>query len=292
MRRYLKIFNKRPVSRFALLLLTVWMLGCTQTGNSGSGEVLVRVYDKYLYASDLEGVIPAGTSARDSLTIVRTFIQNWVDRELIVKKAEENLPDELKDYSDRIEEYKNSLIIYEYEKMLVRQELDTNISLEALQEYYQRHKHNFVLKKDIMNIQYLVLHIDSPAITKFRQYIRSEVPEEKDSLALYSSKYAESFNLLDEFWLDMEEVADVLPVETYSFRDFNANQRYLEVRDSVYIYMIFVQDYKPADSIPPMQFLIYEIERIILNKRKNDLIKNMRQTVLQDAIEHNQVEIY
>ncbi|MCK5337637.1 MAG: hypothetical protein KAJ50_02455, partial [Bacteroidales bacterium] len=91
---------------------------------------------------------------------------------------------------------------------------------------------------------------------------------------------------------DMEEVAEVLPVESYSFRDFNANQRYLEVRDSVYIYMISVQDYKPADSVPPMQFLEDEIKRIILNKRKNDLIKNMRQTVLQDAIEHNQVEIY
>ena len=292
MRRYLKIFNKQAFYRFALLLLTVWIVACTQTGNSGSGEVLVRVYDKYLYASDLKGVIPPGTSARDSLTTVRTFIQNWVDRELIVKKAEENLPDELKDYSDRIEEYKNSLIIYEYEKMLVRQELDTNISLEALQEYYQRHKRNFVLKEDILNIQYLVLHVDSPEITKFRQYIRSEVPEEKDSLALYSSKYAESFNLLDEFWLDMEEVADILPLETYSFRDFNANRRYVEVRDSVYIYMIFVQDYKPADSVPPMQFLEEDIKRIILNKRKNDLIKNMRQTVLQDAIEHNQVEIY
>jgi hypothetical protein len=292
MRRYSKIFNKRIISRFAFLVLTVWIMACTPSGNSGSGDVLVRVYDKYLYASDLEGIIPAGTSTRDSLTVVRTFVRNWVDRQLIVKKARENLPEDLKDFSDRIEQYRNSLIIFEYEKMLVRQELDTNISLEAIQEYYQRNKGNFILKDDIMNLQYLVLHTDSPAISKFRQYIKSEVSEEKDSLALYSSKYAESFNLMEEFWLDMEEVSDILPLESYSFMQFNANHRYLELRDSVYIYMIYVRDYKPADSVPPMQFVEDKIQKIILNRRKNDLIKNMRQTVLQDAIEHNQVEIY
>lgn len=288
----MKIFNKRIVSHFAFLVLTVWIIACTPTGNSGSGDVLVRVYDKYLYASDLEGIIPPGASTRDSLTVVRTFVRNWVDRELIVKKARENLPEDLKDFSDRIEQYRNSLIIFEYEKMLVRQELDTNISFEAMQEYYQWNKRNFILKEDIMNLQYLMLHADSPAISKFRQFIKSDVPEEKDSLALYSSKYAESFNIMEELWLDMEEVSDILPLESYSFSQFKANRRYLELRDSVYIYMIYVRDYKPADSVSPMQFVENEIQKIILNRRKNDLIKNMRQTVLQDAIEHNQVEIY
>jgi hypothetical protein len=56
--------------------------------------------------------------------------------------------------------------------------------------------------------------------------------------------------------------------------------------------MIFVRDYKPADSMPPVQFIESDIKNIILNKRKKDLIKNMRQSVLQDAIEHNQVEIF
>ena len=284
--------SNQRLNLLAFLGLTVWMMACTPTGNSGSGDVLVRVYDKYLYASDLEGVIPPGASARDSLTAVRTFIQNWVDRELIVKKAEENLPQETQDFTDRIEDYRNSLIIFEYEKMLVKQDLDTNVSPEAINEYYERQKRNFVLKEDIIDLEYLILHTDSPAIRKFRQYIISEVAEEKDSLALYSSKYAVSFNLVEELWVDLDEAYDLLPIESYSYRDFISNRRYIELQDSVFIYMINVRDYKPADSIPPVQFVEKEIRKIILNKRKNDLIRNMRQTVLQDAIEHNQVEIF
>ncbi len=292
MKRCSKILINKNISGLAVLFMTVWMLACTPAGTSGSGEVLVRVYDKYLYASDLEGVIPQGASARDSLTAVRAFIQNWVDKELIVRKAEENLPEEYQDFSDRLEEYRNSLIIFEYEKMLVRQELDTNISMEAILDYYDRQKKNFKLREDILDLQYLVLHQDSPAIRKFRQYVRSEVPEEMDSLALYSSKYAVSFSIMDDHWLELDEMTEILPVESYDYRDFNANRRYLEVKDSVFIYMVYVRDYKPVDSVPPVQFVEEVIKKIILNKRKKDLIRNMRQTVLQDAIEHNQVEIF
>jgi hypothetical protein len=149
----LKVSNKIKNGLWAILILFGFGMACTPDGTSGSGEVLVRVYDKYLYASDLEGVIPPGASARDSLTAVRNFIQNWVDKELIVKKAEQNLPDELQDFSRRIEEYRNSLIIFEYEKMLVRQELDTNIAMDAILDYYERQKSNFALKEDILDLQ-------------------------------------------------------------------------------------------------------------------------------------------
>lgn len=281
----------RPVLA-GLLLAVLCLVACNPNVSTGSGEVLVRVYDRYLYTSDLEGVVPSGTSARDSLTMVRTFIQNWVDRELIVRKAVENLPEELQDFSRQIEEYRNSLIIFEYEKMLVRQELDTNISMPDVREYYEQHKRNFVLEEDILELRYLVLHEDSPAMNKFRQYIRSAEQAGKDSLALYASKYASEFSLLDDYWIKVEELSEVVPVETYSLQEFNMNRQFMEVKDSVFVYMIYINDFKPVDSISPVHFVVEDIRKGILNRRKNILVKNMRQSVLLDAIEHNQVEIY
>jgi len=287
----LKILSKLGTRLLAWALLPM-LLACTTTTPPGSGEVLVRVYDKYLYASDLEGIVPPGSSVRDSLTMVRTFIQNWVDKELIVKKAEENLHEDLKDFTLQLEDYRHSLIIFEYEKMLVRQELDTNISNEDVQQYYMKNRGNFALKEDIMSMQYLILHIDSPAIQKFRQYMRSEIPEEQDSLALYSSKYALAYNPMREEWINLREMTEIVPKEEYSYAEYMSDRRYFELRDSAFIYLIRFRDYKPVDSISPVQFVVPEIKKNILNKRKNELIRSMRQTVLQDAIEHNQVEIY
>jgi hypothetical protein len=159
-------------------------------------------------------------------------------------------------------------------------------------EYYEQHKNNFILKKDIVSMQYLVLHNDSPGIHKFRQYLRSDLPEEMDSLALYCSRYANAFNILEDYWIDLDDMNEIVPLETYTFTEFAANRRYFELQESPYIYMIYFRDYKPTDSIAPAQLVKAEIRKSIMNRRKNSLIKNMRQTVLQDAIEHNQVEIY
>lgn len=288
----MKIFSKRYRQWAVGLALIVLTAACTPVGNTGSGEVLVRVYDKYLYTSDLKGIIPSGLSVRDSLTMVRTFIQNWVDKELVVKKAEENLPHELKDFSDRIDSYRNSLIIYEYEKMLLKQELDTMINFDAVTNYYEQYKSNFVLKKDMLLINYLVLHADSPHMRDFRQFIQSDEPSDRDSLALYCSKYSSEFSLLEDAWLDMDDMLEIVPISEYTYNDYLANRRYFEVEDSIFTYMVRFLDYKPADSIAPVQAVEKEIKEIILNTRKKSLIKNMRQTVLQDAVENNQVEIY
>lgn len=292
MRKYWKIFNKHCRKCLLRLGLISLLVSCHPVGNAGSGDVLVRVYDKYLYASDLEGVVPSGLSVRDSLTMVRTFIQNWVDKELIIKKAEENLPDERKDFSDELSEYRNSLIIYEYEKMLVQQQLDTVVTLDAVLKYYLQYRNNFILTNDVLAMKYLMLHPDSPAVNKFRKYIQSDELSDMDSLALYSSKFARDFSLMDDRWLSVEDMKELVPVDDYNYELFRVGKRYFELSDQDFIYMIRFMDYKPVDSIAPVGVVEDEIREMILNKRKNSLIRNMQQTVLKDAIEHNQVEIF
>lgn len=292
MRKYWKIFNSRIRHYIHLSVFILLLASCDPVGNTGSGEVLVRVYDKYLYASDLEGVITPGLSVRDSLTMVRTFIQNWVDDELLIRKAEDNLPEELKDFSRELEDYRNSLIIFEYKKMLLQQQLDTNIGMEAIGAYYKEHLPGFVLKNDVVMMKYLMLHTDSPARGLLRDFLQSDEMDAKDSLALYCSKYASDFSLAEDWWLKNDELKDFIPDFEYSYDDFQANRRYFELNDSNFVYLIRFFDYRPVDSIAPVALVEKQIREMILNKRKNSLIKEMQQTVLQDAIANNQVEIF
>ncbi|HSG67781.1 MAG TPA: hypothetical protein VK994_03680 [Bacteroidales bacterium] len=273
-------------------LLFLLLIACKPAGNTGSGDVLVRVYDKYLYASDLKGLVPQGTSARDSLTMVRTFIQNWVDKELIVRKAEENLPEEKKDFTLKLEEYRNSLIIFEYEKMLVKQELDTVISQKEIREYYENNKGSFVLQDDILSMQYLVMPVDSPQVRILRQYMRTIDQHDKDSLVQNAGRYGATIDLMENKWISKDEMSDLIPLESYSYNDYLASRRFYELRDSDFVYLVNIRDYKPADSLSPLEVVNGKIRKIIINRRKTDLVKNMRQDVLQDAIEKNQVEIF
>jgi len=88
-------------------------------------KAIARVNDKYLYREDLKDVVPAGASATDSIEITAAYINNWVRQELLLKQAEDNLEESNRDFTNQIEQYRNSLIIYAYESELVKQKLDT-----------------------------------------------------------------------------------------------------------------------------------------------------------------------
>ena len=55
------------------------------------GRELARVYDNYLYESDIKGLILENTSKEDSAVLVQNFINNWVKTELMINQAERNV---------------------------------------------------------------------------------------------------------------------------------------------------------------------------------------------------------
>jgi hypothetical protein len=85
------------------------------------------VDDKYLYSSELKDVIPLNTTVKDSLILAKNYINNWVREKLILRQALLNLSEEQLDFEKQLDNYRNSLIIYQYKSLLVNQKLDTAI---------------------------------------------------------------------------------------------------------------------------------------------------------------------
>ena len=100
-------------------------------GHRQDEKPLARVYDKYLYPSDLADAIPVTASRRDSAKIASQFINNWVHENVLIKQAELNLSEEQLNFNEQLNSYKNSLVIYAYEQALINEKLDTSVSLIA-----------------------------------------------------------------------------------------------------------------------------------------------------------------
>jgi hypothetical protein len=85
-------------------LLFLTFNGCKEknTASDASERVIARVYDKYLYVSDIRNLVPKGASKNDSLTIIRSFVQNWIQQQAVLKRAEDNLDDESKNVDTKL----------------------------------------------------------------------------------------------------------------------------------------------------------------------------------------------
>lgn len=119
------------------LVAVLAMVSCQNNRNGSGDRVIATIYDKTLYQSDLQSVMYEGISANDSIVKAKAFIDNWIRRQLLIHQAESNIDKSELDFSRQIEDYRNSLIIYKYETLLIEQNLDTVVTDAEIAKYIE-----------------------------------------------------------------------------------------------------------------------------------------------------------
>jgi hypothetical protein len=276
----------------SILVLLIIITGCSAFFKKKTEHAVARVYNDYLYESDLKSVIPKGTLAKDSISLAKSYIDTWIHQRLVIHQAEQNLTSDQMDFTQQLENYKNSLIIYTYENELVRQKLDTLVTDENIEMYYDANQQNFQLKDNIVQLQYVKLPLKSTFVKQFRKLLNSDNPVDKTRLSQQCEQYASDYFLDDQNWLPFNDLLKQIPIKTYNQEEFLKNHRELEYQDSAYIYLVRFRDFKIKESVSPLSFEKEHIRNIILNKRKIDLTRKMREDIFEHAQKKNDFEIY
>lgn len=278
--------------RFSFVLLLPFALLLASCGGDDTAkDAVARVYDKYLYKSEVSRAVPYGLLPKDSAQIAQEYIDQWIRRNLVLKRAENNLTEEQKDVNQQIEDYRASLLIYAYERELVRQKLDTIVSETEIEAYYKSNPANFELKSNIIKLRYIKLPASSPNGDKAGKWFNSSAQADRNKLEQYCKMYAVNYLLDDANWLLFDDVLKEIPISDYSIEKFNRNQRNLDIKDKDYRYFVSVTGFLVKESSAPLSYEKTNIRNIILNKRKIKLIEQMQRDVYNDALNEKDFEI-
>lgn len=272
--------------------LLILLVSCIGGSNNRSENVLARVGNEYLNESDLEGIVPENTTVKDSIQVVKSYVNNWVSQRLFLQKALKNLREEDMKFQEQLEEYRNSLIIYTYESELVKQNLDTTITEAEIESYYNQNQANFQLKNNIVRVYYARFEEDFPQLRRFRNFFYSNAPAQRDSVEHYIENYSNLYFLNDETWILFSDVLRFVPIETYNQESFLENNLKVDFLKEGYVYFVCFSDFRIKDGVSPLSFERENIRKIILNKRRLTIINNMREEVFNAALEKNEFEIY
>ncbi len=274
-------------------MISFALVSCNTKATKDNNKVAIaRAGSSYLYADDIGNIVPKGTPSKDSLELLKKYIDNWIHESLVVQKAENNLTDEQKDVDKQLQDYRNSLITYAYEKELVRQKLDTLISIQDIEKYYAANQNDFQLKDNIIKVIYIKVNKKAPNQAKLKQLYKSDNPKDKEQLAGYCHQFAENFYLDENSWLLFDDLLKEIPIQTYNKELFLQNNRYVEVSDADNNYFLNIKGFKIRNSISPLSFEKENIKNIILNKRKLQLITKMKEDVYNEALNNKKTEIY
>jgi len=274
-----------------LLLLALIFTGCQDQNNSDK-KPIAKIHNKYLYLSDLKNVIPNDKSEEDSALIAKNYIDKWIKKQLLLEKAERNLPENRKDITKQIQDYRASLLIYRYQQELIDQKLDTVITTEEVENYYNENSSNFVLDKNLAKILYIKLSVNSPNLGNVRRWYRSNNEEDMDQLKDYCYQYADKFDDFDNQWINFDSFVRNLPLEFNRPERFFRNNSFIEEQEGAVLHFIRINDYKLRGTQAPMSYVRDKIESIILNKRKHQLLTRLENDIYNEALNHNEFVIY
>jgi hypothetical protein len=276
-----------------LFILSVSFLGaCNLFSGRKADERVARVNSKYLYISDLQGIVAPGTSAADSTVIIKRYIDNWIRQQVYLEEAEKNLTADQADFQRKVENYRSSLIIFSYENQYIKANLDTVITPELMAEYYEKHQDEFKLRDHIVQVKYVKLPLDAPEINSVRRLIRSDSEQDLVSLEEYCINNAASYFLDTNSWFVFSDILRDMPINPQNTESFLRNNSFLERRDDFYRYFLYIIDYRLEGSASPIVFQSDNIKAIILNHRKQKLINEFRNELFKNAASNGSFEIY
>jgi hypothetical protein len=268
----------------------IFAFACNNKADSDA--IIAQVGDKVLYLTELQDIIPDDSSPEDSLMLAEKYVKDWIVDQVVVKKAEENLSEEQKNFEELIENYRKTLLTYSYEQELVRQQLDTNVTNEEIEKYYNDNIQNFELRDYIVKVKFCAIASDSKDLKQLKKLFYSS--DSKDFLkweALCIEKQA-SYYIDEDNWMLWDDLVKKIPIDVFDVESFLTRNKSVEVDKNGNTHLIAFLDYQLSGSRSPLSFERERIKAMIINKRKLDLIAKMKEDLYQQAVSNNEVENY
>lgn len=291
--------NLKSYRTYSLLALCLLLSSCdlikrkTESETDNIRPSVARVGETYLYLDELIGIVPPGTPKADSITRMDAYVNSWVRKQLLIRQAGRQIDINKAEVERKLLDYRYSLIAYEFQTYYIKQNLDTVVANSEIEQYYNEHLDNFVLKQNIVRATFLKVPQSAPRTKKIKDLIFSTKEKDVEELKSYCLSFAASYHLSDSSWMEFDELVKGTPLVGIPDKvQFLKRTPYYETNDEAYLYFLKVDEYRISDNVSPLQFVRDDIVNVILNRRKVDLAKKLDEEVYSKAQENNEFELF
>lgn len=280
--------------RFLSILFCIFTLtSCDyiklQERDAPTSEIIAIVNTDKLFKEDLKDFLPRNISREDSLILVKSFIQDWAVKKLLLDAAANNNTQEsLKNINNLVQDYKESLLINNFKEALIKQQLDTIISDNEVEAYYLINNENFKLNEVLVKSRYL--YFDASIINKKEivKFFKSEEIEDAEELERQQLSF-KMYQLNDSIWTELDKILLKLP---FSKENLLKKSKFIQKQDSLGLYLVAIKDVLRRNDIAPLGYIKPTIKEMILHKRKIELIRDIEKIIVKDATKNNNFKIY
>lgn len=278
---------------FSLLLIFSCFCSC----DKGLGflkknheNVVAEVQDEKLYAEDLDRCLNLkGLSEGDSLLMVDAYLKNWISEKLMYNKALSSVGD-MTGIDSMVENYRRSLIIYEYELQLVNEHLANQLNESQLRVYYKENSSLFTLSEPLLKGMMVVAYSDVPDLPVIESLMENPSEDNVELISSFSVKNAAKFDYFSNKWTMLSEVLKNCPVGIKE-KDLQP-KKLVTLKDSTYSVFLYVEDYRNIGDLQPFEYAQDRIKSILTEQGKNDFLNSYRKGLYESAVQKGEAKRY
>ncbi|NLP57937.1 peptidyl-prolyl cis-trans isomerase [Lutibacter sp. B1] len=262
------------------------------TIKSDTREPVARVNDTYLYKDDLKNIFTKGATQQDSILLTKSYINNWIKQQLLLDKAQINLENKSVEFEGLVKKYREDLYINSYKEAVVKQYLDTVITSNDIDKFYSENGNNFKLNEELVKLRYIKIGKNVLNQKELIKLFKSSKKEDMDSLKA-KELFLKSHHLNDSIWVKYSDLIAEIPIfKTIDKNDLLKKENFIQKEDSLSLYLVTVKQVLQRNEIAPKSYITPTIKQMILHQRKLLLLRNIEETLIDDANKKEQFEIY
>jgi hypothetical protein len=279
--------------RVGVVLCIALFVACNKQTNttSSEGKIVAKVNNTLLHSSDVENILK-NLPAKDSIAYTKAYITKWADNEVFYQQALNYLTDEELNIDKEIEAYKMELITYKFQTKLINDKLDTIVTNDQIEAYYNANSQSFLLKNNIVKVLYVKTPNNIPNIEKLKKLCYSINPKDAEQLKIMCVQFANNYYMNDNTWLMFDDLKKEIPqlkeVPDYSLQ----NGKIFEFTDETSYYFLKIIDIKSKNTLSPINFEKNNIKNMLINQRKQLLISTIKKDFFDKAKTNKELEIY
>lgn len=273
------------------ITLGILLAGCSATEEEvNEQELVARVYNKMLLVSELNAQLSADMTAQDSINTTNRYVNSWIERQLLVRQAEQNISSSQNELNAKIEEYRNDLLIYSYQNQLLAQKLDTNVTDQEIEQFYDDHKEMFNLQDHLIKVRFIQVDSANQSAEMLRDLMLSDSDEELNELERFSYMHSAKYAMGDN-WMYLSELLREIPLEVSNKEKLLKNKALIEFYDNGFLYFVRIVDGKSKGQTAPLDLEKNNIRNYILNNRRLAFLKALKVDILERAKKEQEIEI-
>lgn len=256
-------------------------------GNS-TPDAVAHLGDAVLTMEELRERIPNNISAEDSTALAQEIIQSWLKDALVLQEAEKISDEEKLAVERRIEDYRKSLLIYSYEQDWIKKNMDTVVTDEQIQTYYEANKSSMKVNEHFIQLKFCSLPEKSKDVKNMTTAFASDdIPTWEAFCVQVGAKHYYNYST----YVNWEQFAQLIPLAIADRSQFitqatitqqiNFNGEIIWVKIGSYLL--------PGDS-SPLEMVRSNIASILLNIRKQELLQKMKNGLYDQAKSEGKLE--